>query len=153
MYTTFNALGPFYYRTLGRLCYILFICLFCYVIEGEVVCECPNNVVGQFHGALLWSGQSFSLDIGHLLLRGCTLRNTGWCYGLVVFAGRDSKLLMNDTAPQSFIKQGHLDRVIDQLVVWVIPGLLWVWEFPRAGIPVSVGTEMNSDGSVWFIIP
>jgi len=83
------------------------------------VCEAPNNAVDKFHGALLWSGQSYSLDIGHLLLRGCTLRNTCWCYGLVVFAGRDSKLLMNDTAPPSFIKQGHLDKMIDQLVIWV----------------------------------
>lgn len=86
---------------------------------GEVVCESPNNVVGQFHGALLWSGQSYSLNISHLLLRGCTLRNTDWCYGIVVFAGRDSKLLMNDTAAPSSIKQGHLDKMIDQLVVWV----------------------------------
>jgi len=83
------------------------------------VCEAPNNAVGQFHGALLWSGQSYTLDIGHLLLRGCTLRNTSWCYGLVVFAGRDSKLLMNDTAPRSSVKQGHLDKMIDQLVLWV----------------------------------
>jgi len=86
---------------------------------GEVVCEAPNNAVGQFHGALLWSGQSYALDIGHLLLRGCSLRNTSWCFGMVVFAGRDSKLLMNDTAPQSSIKQGHLDKMIDQLVIWV----------------------------------
>jgi len=89
------------------------------VTVGEVVCEAPNNAVGQFHGALLWSGQSYTLDIGHLLLRGCTLRNTSWCYGLVVFAGRDSKLLMNDTAPRSSVKQGHLDKMIDQLVLWV----------------------------------
>jgi len=86
---------------------------------GEVVCESPNNAVGHFHGALLWSGQSYALDIGHLLLRGCTVRNTCWCYGLVVFAGRDSKLLKNDTALQSSIKQGHLDRMIDQLVIYV----------------------------------
>jgi len=89
---------------------------------GEVVCESPNNAVGHFHGALLWSGQSYALDIGHLLLRGCTVRNTCWCYGLVVFAGRDSKLLKNDTAPQSSIKQGHLDRMIDQLVIYVCIG-------------------------------
>ena len=88
-------------------------------VTGEVVCEAPNNAVDKFHGALLWSGQSYSLDMGHLLLRGCTLRNTSWCFGLVVFAGRDSKLLMNDTAPPSFIKQGHLDKIIDQLVIWV----------------------------------
>ena len=88
-------------------------------MTGEVVCESPNNAVDQFHGALLWSGQSYALDIGHLLLRGCTVRNTSWCYGLVVFAGCDSKLLMNDTVPLSSLKQGHLDKMIDQLVLWV----------------------------------
>jgi len=84
-----------------------------------VVCESPNNALSHFHGALLWSGQSYSLNINHLLLRGCTVRNTSWCYGLVVFAGRDSKLLMNDTSPTMSIKQAHLDKMIDQLVVWV----------------------------------
>lgn len=29
------------------------------------------------------------------LIKGCVLRNTPWIYGFVVYAGHDSKLMMN----------------------------------------------------------
>ena len=40
-------------------------------------------------------GGKDSLDVANLLLRGCTLRNTDWVTGLVVFAGFDSKIFRN----------------------------------------------------------
>ena len=40
-------------------------------------------------------GGKDALDVANLLLRGCTLRNTDWVTGLVVFAGFDSKIFKN----------------------------------------------------------
>lgn len=39
-------------------------------------------------------GQTYGLDNDKVLLRGCTLRNTEWCFGLVIFGGkrRSSKM-------------------------------------------------------------
>ena len=54
---------------------------------GEVRCEPPNNRLDKFTGTLTLKGETYSLDNERILLRGCTLRNTQWCFGLVVFGG------------------------------------------------------------------
>lgn len=56
--------------------------------EGEVHCEPPNNRLDRFTGVLTFGGQKYSLDNEKVLLRGCTLRNTEWCFGLVLFGGQ-----------------------------------------------------------------
>uniref|UniRef100_A0A671LFC3 Phospholipid-transporting ATPase n=1 Tax=Sinocyclocheilus anshuiensis TaxID=1608454 RepID=A0A671LFC3_9TELE len=53
----------------------------------EVYCEPPNNRLDRFMGTLTFGTQKYSLDNERVLLRGCTLRNTDWCFGLVLFAG------------------------------------------------------------------
>lgn len=57
-------------------------------LSGEVRCEPPNNRLDKFKGNLVLDGQTYSLDNDKVLLRGCTLRNTEWCFGLVIFGGK-----------------------------------------------------------------
>ncbi|XP_041038505.1 phospholipid-transporting ATPase ID-like, partial [Carcharodon carcharias] len=54
--------------------------------DGEVICEPPNNKLDRFPGTLYWKENKYPLDNHNMLLRGCVLRNTEWCFGLVVFA-------------------------------------------------------------------
>lgn len=56
--------------------------------DGEIVCEPPNNILNKFDGTLIWNNQRHSLDNDKVMLRGCVLRNTQWCYGVVIFAGK-----------------------------------------------------------------
>lgn len=55
---------------------------------GEVRCEAPNNKLDKFTGTLTLRGEKYALDNEKMLLRGCTIRNTEWCFGLVIYAGR-----------------------------------------------------------------
>lgn len=49
-----------------------------------------------FEGAVVKAdGSRDALDVANLLLRGCTLRNTDWVIGLVLFAGLDTKIFRN----------------------------------------------------------
>lgn len=57
------------------------------VSAGEVVCEPPNNKLDRFCGTLYWKDCKYPLNNQNMLLRGCVLRNTESCYGLVIFAG------------------------------------------------------------------
>ncbi|KAI8434168.1 hypothetical protein MSG28_012286 [Choristoneura fumiferana] len=78
----------------------------CYIetaeLDGETNLKCRQCLLetaamsqddaqlGAFDGEI-----HFSLDNDKVLLRGCVLRNTSWCYGVVVFAGKDTKLMQN----------------------------------------------------------
>lgn len=60
--------------------------------SGEVICEPPNNKLDKFSGTLYWKENKFPLSNQNMLLRGCVLRNTEWCFGLVIFAGEPSRV-------------------------------------------------------------
>ncbi|KAF6727503.1 Phospholipid-transporting ATPase ID [Oryzias melastigma] len=85
--------------------------------NGEVRCEPPNNRLDRFTGTLVFGGQKYSLDNEKILLRGCTLRNTEWCFGLVLFAGPETKLMQN--CGKSTFKRTSIDRLMNVLVLCI----------------------------------
>ncbi|NXN27866.1 AT8B3 ATPase, partial [Nycticryphes semicollaris] len=90
--------------------------------DGEVTCEEPNSRMHSFTGTLEWRGQTYSLDSGRILLRGCKLRNTDVCYGLVIYTGFDSKIMRNCGKIKR--KKTKLDRMMDRLVIIIFLVLL-----------------------------
>ncbi|KFD54817.1 hypothetical protein M513_04251 [Trichuris suis] len=90
--------------------------------DGEIVCEPPNNNLSSFQGRLNWKGKTYPLDNHKVLLRGCVLRNTKWCFGVVIFAGRDTKLMMN--SGKTFFKRTSLDRFLNVLIIGIVLFLL-----------------------------
>ncbi len=57
-----------------------------------IMCEEPNNRLDKFVGTMIWEDQSYALDLDNMLLRGCKIRNTDECHGLVIFAGQSASL-------------------------------------------------------------
>ncbi|XP_061838583.2 phospholipid-transporting ATPase ID [Nerophis lumbriciformis] len=89
--------------------------------DGKVVCEPPNNKLDLFDGTLYWRAMKCTLTNQNMLLRGCVLRNTEACFGLVIFAGPDTKLMQN-SGPTKF-KRASIDILMNTLVLWIF-GLL-----------------------------
>lgn len=85
--------------------------------NGEINCEPPNNLLNRFDGTLLWRNQRYSLDNEKILLRGCVLRNTQWCYGVVIFAGKDTKLMQN--SGKTKFKSTSIDRLLNFIIIGV----------------------------------
>uniref|UniRef100_A0A3P8YR14 Phospholipid-transporting ATPase n=1 Tax=Esox lucius TaxID=8010 RepID=A0A3P8YR14_ESOLU len=83
--------------------------------DGQVRCEPPNNRLDKFTGCLSLDGAMYSLDNEKILLRGCTLRNTQWCFGLVLFGGPDTKLMQN--CGKTTFKRTSIDRLMNVLVL------------------------------------
>uniref|UniRef100_G1MU03 Phospholipid-transporting ATPase n=1 Tax=Meleagris gallopavo TaxID=9103 RepID=G1MU03_MELGA len=90
--------------------------------DGKVTCEEPNSRMHSFTGVLQWRGETHALDGERILLRGCKLRNTDTCYGLVIYAGFDSKIMRNCGKIKR--KKTKLDRMMDRLVVIIFLVLL-----------------------------
>uniref|UniRef100_A0A8C6E3E2 Phospholipid-transporting ATPase n=1 Tax=Moschus moschiferus TaxID=68415 RepID=A0A8C6E3E2_MOSMO len=85
--------------------------------DGEVRCESPNNKLDKFTGILMYKGKNYLLNHDRLILRGCVIRNTDWCYGLVIFTGPDTKVMQN--SGKSTFKRTHIDHLMNVLVLWI----------------------------------
>ncbi|NXD01031.1 AT8B3 ATPase, partial [Certhia familiaris] len=90
--------------------------------DGRVTCEEPNSRMHTFTGTLRWRGHTHALDSDRILLRGCRVRNTALCYGLVLYAGLDSKIMRNCGKIKQ--KKTKLDHLMDRLVVMIFLVLL-----------------------------
>lgn len=88
-----------------------------YLLVGNIICEPPNNNLSKFEGTLRWEGEAYPLDNDKVLYRGCVLRNTRWCYGIVIFAGRDTKLMQN--SGKTIFKRTSLDRLLNIIIIGV----------------------------------
>jgi len=86
--------------------------------DGYVECERPNNRLHKFVGTLTWNEQQYSIDNEKVLLRGCRLRNTKWMYGVVVYAGHDTKLVQN--SGRTKFKRTRLDRLMNKMVIGIL---------------------------------
>ncbi|XP_044570233.1 probable phospholipid-transporting ATPase IM isoform X10 [Drosophila ananassae] len=105
--------------------------------NGEIICERPNNLLNKFDGTLMWRGQRFALDNEKILLRGCVLRNTQWCYGVVVFAGVDTKLMQNSGKTQ--FKSTGVDRLLNFIIIGIVLFLVSICAFFAIGCSVWEG--------------
>ncbi|XP_073001334.1 phospholipid-transporting ATPase 3 isoform X2 [Typha latifolia] len=83
--------------------------------RGEVQCEQPNNSLYTFTGNLILEKQTLPLSPNQLLLRGCSLRNTEYIVGAVIFAGHETKVMMNSMNVPS--KRSTLERKLDKLIL------------------------------------
>ncbi|XP_025986048.1 phospholipid-transporting ATPase ID isoform X3 [Solenopsis invicta] len=99
--------------------------------DGEIVCETPNNLLNKFDGALTWKGKKYALDNDKIILRGCVLRNTQWCYGMVIFAGKDTKLMQN--SGKTKFKRTSIDRLLNLLIIGIVFFLLSLCLFCMVG--------------------
>ncbi|NWR25959.1 AT8B2 ATPase, partial [Emberiza fucata] len=131
------------------------------LFDGEVICEPPNNKLDKFGGTLYWKENKYPLSNQNMLLRGCVLRNTEWCFGLVIFAGGlrqqlllcctqgrerhplmsscssgpDTKLMQN--SGRTKFKRTSIDRLMNTLVLWIF------------GFLVCMGVILAIGNAIW----
>ncbi|KAM4707629.1 phospholipid-transporting ATPase IC-like [Discoglossus pictus] len=82
--------------------------------DALIECEEPNNRLDKFVGTLFWRGMSYGIDADKILLRGCTIRNTNYSHGLVIFAGADTKIMKN--SGKSRLKKTKIDELMNYMV-------------------------------------
>ncbi|XP_044213765.1 probable phospholipid-transporting ATPase IM isoform X1 [Thunnus albacares] len=102
--------------------------------DGEVICEPPNNKLDKFIGTLFWRDNKYPLDNEKMLLRGCVLRNTEWCFGMVIFAGLQTKLMQN--CGRTKFKRTSIDKLMNTLVLWIFAFLICM------GVILAIGNTI-----------
>ncbi len=60
----------------------------------KIRCETPNNNLYTFTGNMTFpDGTEIALSPDNILLRGSSLRNTEWVFGIALFTGMESKVM------------------------------------------------------------
>ena len=88
-------------------------------LRAKLECDAPTTKIYRFHGSLVqpW-GERIPVGKDNLLLRECLLKNTDYIEGLVVYAGHESKAMLNNGGPR--YKRSKLERQINLEVVWCV---------------------------------
>uniref|UniRef100_A0A8C6NZV9 Phospholipid-transporting ATPase n=1 Tax=Nothobranchius furzeri TaxID=105023 RepID=A0A8C6NZV9_NOTFU len=97
-----------------------------------IECEKPNNDLNRFRGYIIHrSGRRDALSKDNLLLRGCTIRNTEEAVGIVIYAGHETKAMLNNNGPR--YKRSKLERQMNVDVFWCVIILLVMCLFTAVG--------------------
>lgn len=93
----------------------------CSTLQCQVKYEAPSNNLFRFEGSVSLSSDnySFSLPISasNLLLRSCVLRNTEYVYGLVLYAGHETKVYKNNST--SRFKRTKMEKMMNSEILIV----------------------------------
>eukprot|EP01006_Ploeotia_vitrea_P029689 TRINITY_DN62183_c0_g1_i1.p1 TRINITY_DN62183_c0_g1~~TRINITY_DN62183_c0_g1_i1.p1 ORF type:complete len:1151 (-),score=112.61 TRINITY_DN62183_c0_g1_i1:2006-5458(-) len=82
-----------------------------------ITADPPNPSLVKWKGTLEYHNNSapLPLTLNEFLFRGCTVRNTGWVYGVVVYAGKHTKLMQN--LKKKSAKRSMLDKKLNKLII------------------------------------
>uniref|UniRef100_A0AAQ5X3G5 Phospholipid-transporting ATPase n=1 Tax=Amphiprion ocellaris TaxID=80972 RepID=A0AAQ5X3G5_AMPOC len=111
-----------------------------------IECEEPNNRLDKFLGMMLWNREQYPLELDNMLLRGCKVRNTEECHGLVIFAGADTKIMRN--GGKTRFKRTKIDELMNYMVYTIFALLLLV----AAGLAIGHTYWYEDIGSkAWYL--
>ncbi|CAI5508693.1 unnamed protein product [Closterium sp. Naga37s-1] len=144
-------------------------------VRGRVECEHPNASIYTFAGKMLLrtstegaisgrsdnnadiessegsqSGDATPIFItpANILLRGSRLRNTKWAVGIVVYTGRETKIMMNSTGPPS--KRSFVEKRLDFVIMFELVVLVGLATFSSVMYGVYLGKYMPQQ---WYLRP
>nr|XP_027188150.1 phospholipid-transporting ATPase 1-like [Cicer arietinum] len=86
-------------------------------VSGIIRCEQPNRNIYEFTANIEFNGIKFSLSQSNIVLRGCQLKNTDWIIGVVVYAGQETKAMLNSAASPS--KRSRLECYMNRETLWL----------------------------------
>uniref|UniRef100_A0A3Q1FTT3 Phospholipid-transporting ATPase n=1 Tax=Acanthochromis polyacanthus TaxID=80966 RepID=A0A3Q1FTT3_9TELE len=90
---------------------------------SRIECENPKNDLSKFRGYIEHSsGVRIGLQSSNLLLRSCTIRNTETVIGIVVYAGHETKAMMNNSGPR--YKRSLLEKRLNTDILWCVALLI-----------------------------
>ncbi|GLV35748.1 uncharacterized protein CBL_01101 [Carabus blaptoides fortunei] len=85
----------------------------------------PTTKIYKFHGTLIHSsGERVPVSTENVLLRECLLKNTDFIEGIVLYAGHETKAMLNNGGPR--YKRSKLERQMNLDVIWCVLILIFL---------------------------
>ncbi|XP_022144115.1 phospholipid-transporting ATPase 1-like isoform X2 [Momordica charantia] len=85
--------------------------------SGLIRCEQPNRNIYEFTANMEFNGHKFPLSQSNIVLRGCQLKNTEWIIGVVVYAGQETKAMLNSAVSPA--KRSKLESYMNRETLWL----------------------------------
>ncbi|KAM2028623.1 hypothetical protein ACFX16_040227 [Malus domestica] len=105
-------------------------------ITGVIKCENPNRNIYGLHAFMEIDGKRLSLGPSNIVLRGCELKNTHWALGVAVYAGRETKVMLNNSGAPS--KRSRLETRMNFEIILL------------SGFLVTLCTVVSLCAAVWL---
>nr|CAD7407488.1 unnamed protein product [Timema cristinae] len=87
--------------------------------KSVVEVDQPTTKIYRFHGSIIHpTGERRPVGTENLLLRECVLKNTDYVEGIVVYAGHETKAMLNNGGPR--YKRSELERQMNLDVIWCV---------------------------------
>ncbi|KAF8395542.1 hypothetical protein HHK36_019490 [Tetracentron sinense] len=106
-------------------------------IRGLIKVELPNRNIYGFQANMEIDGKRVSLGPSNIVLRGCELKNTAWAIGIVVYAGRETKVMLNNSGAPS--KRSRLETYMNREIILLSLFL------------IALCTVVSSCAGVWLL--
>jgi len=106
----------------------------------------PNPYLYHFKGTVTINNEKISIDYSNFLLRGSSLKNTDFVYGLVVYTGHETKIMLNSTNAKP--KQSKVDKKISTMVFITFMILVSFCTF--TAFYSRIGLQMNRNASYYL---
>lgn len=110
---------------------------------GEIHCEHPNDSLYSFTGNIIIGKETYPISVENVLLRGCSLKNTSWIVGIVIFAGHETKVMKNALNVPS--KRSRLEKKIDKVIYYLF-GLLFT-----VALIGGIGCGFFLNNNLWYL--
>ncbi len=91
-------------------------------LKGEIICEKPNELLTKWESTLYINSRPTVCGTKQLLLKGCSLKNTEFIYGIIVYTGHNTKIMKNAKNPP--LKTSNVMRVMNNLLYSIFIFLL-----------------------------
>ncbi|KAL2621212.1 hypothetical protein R1flu_001417 [Riccia fluitans] len=117
-------------------------------VGGTLICELPNRNIYEFQAYLDIGGPHIPLGPNNIILRGCELKNTSWAVGVVVYAGKDTKAMLNNSGAQS--KRSRLEQQMNRETMWLVLILLVLCSVGGIGMGVWIHEHHDHLNSLPF---
>ena len=112
-------------------------------LRGQILIEEPNQSLTSWTCNIIpEDAPKAALGTSQALLRGCILKNTDFIYGLVVYTGPETKIMLNSKAPPA--KVSNVMRTMNKMLytVFLFQGII---VFLFAGLNVNWVNTVASD--------